>query len=164
MGSQFDALTAAYTSADIRAAARHAGVTLLWLTAAAALAGVVYAVIDQRLELPARSSRIVTRVALVAAVLAVVAVPVAFFATVDHPVRWAGDEWRAFKHSPSHETAATHFGSLGSNRYDFWRVALNEFEHHPLAGIGDRGFGPRISFSAEAARLRCAHTRSSSTP
>jgi hypothetical protein len=142
VGSQFDRLTAAYTSADIRAAARHAGMTLLWLTAVAALAGVVYAVVDQRLELTARSSRIVTRVALVALVLAVVAVPLAFFATVDHPGRWARDEWRAFKHSPSHETAATHFGSLGSNRYDFWRVALHEFEHHPLAGIGDRGFGP----------------------
>ena len=115
---------------------------LLWLTAAAAVAGLLYALADRRLQLPDRWSRMVARVALVVAVLAVVAVPVAFFATVDHPGRWAGDKWGAFKHSPSHETAATHFGSLGSNRYDFWRVALHEFGHHPLAGIGDRGFGP----------------------
>ena len=142
VGSQFDRLTAPYTSADLRAAARDAGLTLLWLTAAAAVAGLLYALADRRLQLPDRWNRIVTRVALVVTVLAVLAVPVAFFATVDHPGRWAGDEWRAFKHSPSHETATTHFGSLGSNRYDFWRVALHEFGHHPLAGIGDRGFGP----------------------
>ena len=142
VGSQFHRLTATYTSADLRAAARDAGLALLWLTAAAAVAGLLYALADRRLQLPDRWSRIVTRVALVVAILAVLAVPVAFFATVDHPARWAGDKWGAFKHSPSHETAATHFGSLGSNRYDFWRVALHEFEHHPLAGIGDRGFGP----------------------
>jgi O-Antigen ligase len=142
VGSQFDRLTAAYTSADIRGAARDAGVTLLWLTAAAAVVGMIYALLDQRLELSARWSRIVARAAVVALVLAVIAAPLAFFATVDHPGRWAADEWRTFKHSPSHETSATHFGSLGSNRYDFWRVALNEFEDHPLAGIGDRGFGP----------------------
>lgn len=142
VASQFDALTAPYATADVRTAARHAGLTLLWLTAAAAVAGVVYVLVDQRLRLSARRSQTVTRVALAGLVLAVIAVPLAFFATVDHPGRWAGDEWRAFKHSPSHETSATHFGSLGSNRYDFWRVALNEFGHHPLAGIGDRGFGP----------------------
>jgi len=142
VGSQFDRLTAAYTSADIRAAARDAGLTLLWLTAAAAVGGVIYALVDRRVQLSTRWSRIVTRVALVALVLAVIAVPLAFLATVDHPGRWARDEWRTIKHSPSRETSATHFGSLGSNRYDFWRVALNEFQDHPLAGIGDRGFGP----------------------
>ena len=142
VGSQFDRLTAPYTSADLRGAARDAGLTLLWLTAAAAVAGLLYALADRRLRLSARWNRIVTRAAIVAVVVAVIAVPVAFFAAVDHPGDWAGDEWRAFKHSPSHETATTHFGSLGSNRYDFWRVALHEFGHHPLAGIGDRGFGP----------------------
>jgi hypothetical protein len=142
VGSQFDQLTAPYTSADLRGAARDAGLTLLWLTAGAAVAGLLYALADRRLRLSARWNRIVTRAAVVAVVVAVIAVPVVFFAAVDHPGGWAGDEWRAFKHSPSHETATTHFGSLGSNRYDFWRVALHEFGHHPLAGIGDRGFGP----------------------
>jgi O-antigen ligase len=41
---------------------------------------------------------------------------------------------------PSHETAGSHFLSIGSNRYDFWRVALHEFAAHPLAGVGERGF------------------------
>jgi tetratricopeptide (TPR) repeat protein len=75
-------------------------------------------------------------------VAGVIAVPVAFFASVDHPGRYFGDRWRSFKHAPYDETGRNHFISLGSNRYDFWRVALTEFRHHPLAGIGDRGFGP----------------------
>lgn len=142
VGSQFHELTAPYTSSDLRAAARDAGLTVLWLTAAAAAAGVLYALADRRLRLSTRWHRVATRAALAALVVAVLAVPIAFFATVEHPRSWAGDEWRAFKHSPSSETATTHFGSLGSNRYDFWRVALKEFSNHPLAGIGDRGFGP----------------------
>src|SRR5205085_1524736 len=39
------------------------------------------------------------------------------------------------------DTFATHLVQVGSNRYDSWRVALDEFAHHPLLGIGSRGFG-----------------------
>jgi tetratricopeptide (TPR) repeat protein len=35
---------------------------------------------------------------------------------------------------------ATHLLTLGSNRYDFWRVALDEFAAHPVAGTGARSF------------------------
>jgi O-antigen ligase len=142
VGSQFGVLTAPYTSADLRGAARDGGLALLWLTGAAAGAGLAYALADRRLSLPAPVTRVVSRAALVLVIAGAVAVPVAFFATVDHPGRWWDDKWASFKHSPSRETATTHFGSLGSNRYDFWRVALRQFDDHPLAGIGDRGFGP----------------------
>jgi O-Antigen ligase len=142
VGSQFDALTAAYTSGDVRASARHAGLVLLLLTAAAAVAGAVYALVDRRLELPEPAAKALARGALVVAVAIVIAIPAAFFATVDHPGSWASDRWHSFKHDPNADSAGTHFGTLGSNRYDFWRVALGQFEHHPVAGIGGRGFGP----------------------
>src|SRR6185437_16890550 len=98
--------------------------------------------LDKRLEVPARVRRGAGALALLVVVVAVIAVPVAFFASVAHPGNYLGDRWRSFKHAPRDEYGRTHFISLGSNRYDFWRVALTEFEHHPLAGIGDRGFGP----------------------
>jgi hypothetical protein len=41
---------------------------------------------------------------------------------------------------PPRQEGSSHLFSLGSNRYDFWRVALDTFEHHPLAGVGGRGF------------------------
>ena len=43
---------------------------------------------------------------------------------------------------------------LGSNRYDFYRVALNEFAAHPLGGIGADNF----------AQQYLAHGRSDETP
>src|SRR5207253_3550789 len=45
-----------------------------------------------------------------------------------------------FKHLTVDERASTHLVSLGSNRYDFWRVALGRFEAHPVEGVGARGF------------------------
>ncbi|HET7758304.1 MAG TPA: O-antigen ligase family protein [Gaiellaceae bacterium] len=141
LGSQFHALTAAYTSSDVGGSARHAGLVLLVLTAAAAVAGALYAAVDRRLELPERAAKSLGRAAIVVAVAVVLAIPAAFFATVDHPGSWASDRWHSFKH-PASDTVGTHFGTLGSNRYDFWRVALHQFEHHPVAGIGGRGFGP----------------------
>ena len=142
VGSQFDALTAAYTSGDVRGSARHAGAVLVVLAVAGAVAGAVYALVDRRLELPGPIARNIGRAALVLAVAVVIAIPVGFFATVDHPGNWASTRWHSFKNDAQSDTAGTHFGTLGSNRYDFWRVALGQFEHHPVAGIGDRGFGP----------------------
>ncbi|TMM21225.1 MAG: hypothetical protein E6F97_08785 [Actinobacteria bacterium] len=74
--------------------------------------------------------------------LAAVAVLVAvFFARVYHP-GWLDEKWRAFTHAPSSGNTSSHLFQLGSYRYDIWRVAVHQFEHHPLAGIGSRGFGP----------------------
>lgn len=144
VGSQFSPLTAAYGEggSTLHNAARHAGTTLLLVTAAAAAAGAAYALLDRQYALPPHARMLAGRLALAAVVVAAVAVPVAFFATVHHPGRFVADKWSAFKHQPEHDTAATHFASLGSNRYDFWRVALDKFERHPVAGIGGRGFGP----------------------
>ena len=105
-----------------------------------------------------------TRAALVAVVVACIAVPVAFFAAVDHPVR-LGRRRVARLQAASHETATSHFGSLGSNRYDFWRVALHEFATPPARrDRRPRVRTPRTSSSVAAARRRCGRTRSSSTP
>ena len=48
--------------------------------------------------------------------------------------------WNQFKTKPTPHGGATRLGRLGSNRYDFWRVALNRFEHAPLVGIGADNF------------------------
>ena len=38
-------------------------------------------------------------------------------------------------------SGASHFSSgLGSNRYDFWRVAVRDFRAHPLQGVGADNF------------------------
>ena len=59
--------------------------------------------------------------------------------------------------------AASHFGGLGSNRYDFWRVGLIEFKRHPVQGIGvDNFLVPVPAAAATARRSRSSRTASSS--
>lgn len=59
------------------------------------------------------------------------------------PSSWVGARWHEFKHAGYGEvgTAGSRFsGSLGSNRYDFYRVSVEEFRAHPLTGIGADNF------------------------
>ena len=120
---------------------RHAGTTILVLTALGAVAGLVYAVADQRLAVGPRALRFVRLAVGALAVVAATACIAVFFTQVYHS-GWFGDQWRSFKHERPVGQASSHLLQLGSYRYDFWRVALDEFKDHPLAGIGSRGFGP----------------------
>src|SRR5207253_8599445 len=89
----------------------------------------------------AKAHRILSFAALLALVAALAGGAGAFAATVDRPGHFLADKWRSFKTLPSTRQGSSHLFSLGSNRYDFWRVALHTFEHHPLAGVGGRGAG-----------------------
>jgi hypothetical protein len=149
-------LTAPFRSANgnvLAADVRHAGAAILILTVVGAVVGLAYAVADRRIELGPRAVRRAGFGALGLFLAGIVAAVAIFFVRVDHPGGWFGDQWRAFKHAPT-ANASSHLLALGSYRYDIWRVALHEFEHHPLAGIGSRGFG--------AAYLQ--HRRSPDTP
>jgi len=80
------------------------------------------------------------RVLAVALAVGVVGGVIGFFVTVDHPIGFAEKRWASFKHLPAHDTASSHFTSLGSSRYDYWRVGLIEFERHPVIGMGGHGW------------------------
>ena len=121
-------------------AIRRGGSALLVVTAAAVAVGLLYAFADRRLELGQRTRRGLGFAALGVGCAVALAGVAVFFAQVDHPGRWAQEKWRNFKHVPAQETSSTHLLTLGSYRYDIWRVGLDEFAHHPLAGIGSRGF------------------------
>ncbi len=133
-------LTAPFRSGTVDDVKR-AGAAILVLTVVGALLGLVYAIVDRRLELGPRRVRIVGLATLGLVCAGLAAVVVVFFATVYH-AGWLGDQWRAFKNAPTTTEASSHLLQLGSYRYDIWRVALHETAHHPLAGIGSRGFGP----------------------
>jgi O-antigen ligase len=139
----FSGLTAPFRHQDTRleGAIRHAGATLIWLSAAAVVAGALYAFADRRLELSPRVRAFAGRTALLAAIAATALGGAVFFHHVDHPVGWAGARWAQFKQEPAAETGGSHFANPGSNRYDFWRVALHAFVRHPVAGVGGRSFG-----------------------
>jgi len=142
VGAAFRPLTAPYraSAADLAGTIRHAGTVSLLLVVVGAAVGLVYAALDRRILVSARVHRVLGFVALVALVAALLSGAGAFAATVDRPGHFLADKWRSFKTLPSSRQGSSHLFSLGSNRYDFWRVALRTFDHHPLAGVGGRGF------------------------
>jgi hypothetical protein len=65
-----------------------------------------------------------------AAAIALIVVPIAASGTDHGPTR-----------APGFGETSTRLASTGSNRYEYWRVALRTFADEPLKGVGSGGFG-----------------------
>jgi hypothetical protein len=103
-------------------------------------AGALWALVDARWRLPARVTEWTGRVVLAGAVVAVVGGAVASVA-LPAPRHRIDRSWRQFTHNETSVNSSAHFAAgLGSNRYDFWRVAAHEFRRHPLNGVGVDNF------------------------
>ncbi len=147
-------------------AALHSATTAVHAAVAATLlsavvVGVVVAAgaaLEHRRTLsPAVAARVHRGVAAVAVAL-LVALLAGGWVAAGNPVARARHAWDTFK-SPEGYAANNTTGSrltsgLGSSRYDFYRVALDEFAAHPLLGIGADNF----------AEPYLAHGRSTETP
>jgi tetratricopeptide (TPR) repeat protein len=77
-----------------------------------------------------------------AAVLTLVAGAIGAVAVAGNPVTRIEKGWNSFKggYASDSTTGSRLVSGLGSNRYDFYRVALDEFLAHPLVGIGADNF------------------------
>jgi O-Antigen ligase len=97
--------------------------------------GVLWAVADHVLIVPARVMRAVNIGALGILALALAVGTIA--ASRSRPIDRVANGWDDF-------TAVQYVGGfgggLGSNRYDFFRVALSAFSEHPVLGIGTDNF------------------------
>ena len=133
-------------------AARHAAVAALAAGVAGSLLGAVYVVLDRRTQLSERATRAAGAAVAAGAALAAAAAVLALLLVPAHPVGWLQDRWHAFKTPPATETASSHLLSLGSYRYDTWRVAFGEWRAHPVAGLGARGCGPAYLVKRHIAR------------
>ena len=71
-----------------------------------------------------------------ALVVGVIVVAAVALARVGDPVERVRDEYRAFVELESRPDVSSRFTTGGGNRYDYWRVAWNQFEDEPLRGIG----------------------------
>lgn len=96
---------------------------------------------DRRLVL-SKSAQRRTRRAMtgVAAAAAIAAVTVGLVATHGNPVARVERAWHSFANASNTANGSSRFTTLGSQRVDFWRVALDEFSRHPLQGIGQDNF------------------------
>jgi O-antigen ligase len=133
------ALTEPYRT-EGAAAARGVGTALLAVFAGAALAGAAYAAVDRRVRPSERAVAAARRAVAAVLVLGAVAGAAVALSAVGSPRQFVSEQWDTFKGNERVD-AGTHLADVGSNRYDFWRVALDQFESHPVAGVGARGFG-----------------------
>ena len=104
-----------------------------------ALATLAWALVDRRTTLSERQVRLLDRSALAAGTIALV-IAAAVVAS-QHPVERLRNGWDSFTAVAVADNTQAHFSiGLGSNRYDFWRVAMSRFEARPLTGIGADNF------------------------
>jgi hypothetical protein len=122
-------------------AASRAGHAALLTCAAAFLVGTLIAWRESRVQLPSFTR---TRRRLVGAAMTgivIVAVSMASVgATHGHPFSFIARQWRGFSHPETSFSSASHFGDVGSGRYDYWRVALDAVIAHPIGGLGQDNF------------------------
>ena len=113
----------------------------LLAAAALAVAGMVLAVIDARIE-PSRSwSRRIPGWAPIAAVGALLCATALVFAIAPGPRDRVETVWSDFKSNAEPPPAGeSRFASGGTNRYDFWVVAWDLFRENPVRGIGVENF------------------------
>jgi tetratricopeptide (TPR) repeat protein len=84
-----------------------------------------------------RASRIIGGAAIAAVVLAVLVA----LAAAGGPFEATSDAWHSFKRGYEGNSPGNRLtGGLGSNRYDFYRVAWGRFEAHPITGVGADNF------------------------
>jgi hypothetical protein len=108
--------------------------------AAATVIGAAGAFAGSRLARPGAGLRRAGDWGLAALAAALVAVALV---VIGNPVHWTEDRWDDFRYSgySKVEQSSNRFGgSLGSERYDYYRVALDEFRAHPIGGIGAENF------------------------
>lgn len=123
----------------LETAVARSGVAIALTTLLLGVAALVWALVDRRTTLTTRQVRLLERSALVAGVIVLVAT--AAFVASAHPVERLRDGWATFTAISVADTTQPHFSiGLGSNRYDFWRVAMARFEARPLTGIGADNF------------------------
>ena len=128
-----------------RATSRGGDVHQAFVTATVAIAisaavlfavGTALALVDVRWGRSPQLTRRLRLAATVVVALGLIAAGAAMIAIVGHPVDRVQTAWSSFKHGSEPKTGTTHFVGLGSNRYDFWRVAWDQFLDHPVVGVG----------------------------
>ena len=127
--------------AVVPATLHHAVGDALLAAVVVALVVAAGAAVESRRRMPAAAGVRLHR-ATGAVALAVLAIAVAGgLVAAGNPVHRVERAWHSFKGGYSEAKGGDRLLSgLGSNRYDFYRVALDEFRAHPLAGIGVDNF------------------------
>ena len=128
-------------SDPLRALAIHAGRPALAMCVGAFVIGTLAAWADSLYRGPGLGRAQRRAVGTVLAIIGVAGVLAGGLAvSKGHPFQFISRQWHGFAHAEA-VYGSSHFTDVGSGRYDYWRVALHAFEHHPIGGLGQDNFG-----------------------
>ena len=128
---------------NVGAAIAEAGNAMLLSCCVLLVVGLAVALVDRRISISERTERTAGRAGWVLAAVAAVAGIVVAIGVIGNPVDWGDQRWQDFKgdYDEAGFGASRFSGDLGSGRYDFWRVALDdEFSESPVVGDGSDNF------------------------
>jgi hypothetical protein len=113
------------------------------MSAVLAVISYLAALAESRLEVPASTARRVSAAVVVAFALACAGAVAGYAVVKGDPLGRTADAWREFKrggYEPSGKTSRLS-GNFVTFRYDYWRVAWQNFRRHPVIGVGADNFG-----------------------
>jgi tetratricopeptide (TPR) repeat protein len=121
----------------------HSATVAMFVAAlAVTLVVAIGATIESRLQTAEGLRRRLGRALTGLAIAALIASVAGGLAVAGNPIVKMESAWHSFKggYGQDSSSGSRLVSGLGSNRYDFYRVALDEFLAHPLAGIGADNF------------------------
>jgi O-antigen ligase len=116
---------------------------ILLVSALLAVAGLVAALVDRRVRVPAPTARRVSRAVVVAAAAVALLGGGVVVARADDPLGSVSDRWKEFKKGgtePTFTSSRLSSSSFASYRADAWTVAWDSFKRHPVIGVGADNF------------------------
>jgi O-antigen ligase/polysaccharide polymerase Wzy-like membrane protein len=141
-GPILDVFSAANGGSDLGAALHGARQAMVMSFVALLAVGLALALVDRELSVSERATRLANRGLGALGVAATVVGAIVVIAVIGNPFSWASARWHDVKSGyPAQGFDSSRLGgSLGSNRYDFWRVSANELSGSPLTGVGSANF------------------------
>jgi hypothetical protein len=108
---------------------------------ALAIVAALAVALDRRVTTSLTTKRRIDRaVGALAVAVALAGVAIGLVAVHGHVLGRVEHAWNSFADANTGPSGSSRFTALGSQRVDFWRVALNEWDAHPLAGVGQDNF------------------------
>jgi hypothetical protein len=118
-------------------AGAHASAVALPVCAGVLVVALALALVDRRTAVPVAVARGANRVAAgLAIAVALAGVAAGLIATHGRPDRTIAHYWNRSNGYKATTPGTSRFALIGSNRPDFWRVALDATAAHPLGGLG----------------------------
>ncbi len=128
------------TPAALNRTGERAGQAALLACAVAFVLGTIIAWGESRASVPPISASGRQRVgAVLVALIISLGVVGGFVATHGDPIGFVKRQWNGFS-QPETGGVSSHFLTVGSGRYDFWRVALDATLANPVGGLGQDNF------------------------